>query len=165
MKQLYFFFFIIFTAHSAMGQACGAYKIRVVGKLMKPEYVEMVKVPKIQYLESKTDLKFEDELMNVLPFQDKISIELYSPTTSHLYDDPEDLIQFYKMNHASFPIIIVTKGEERMEIKVEINWADLKVKKIEDEGIWNVFEFNFGDIWVYFDNGEVDVEITNFKNK
>lgn len=163
MKNFILFFLLFFVVQSAMGQACGKYRVRIVGNLMKPENVEMVKVPRIYYLENPSVESSEDVYINTIPFQGKISIELPSPTTSHLYDTPEDLVKFYKKKLEYYPLIILTKGEERREIKVDVKWEDIQVKKIEDDNFGNLFEFDLRDIWVYYGNGEIGVERTNFK--
>jgi hypothetical protein len=144
-----------------MGQACGKYRVRIVGKLIIPENVEKIKVPRISYLQNPSIETSEDQFIDVIPFQDQLSIELGSPLTSHLFDTSEELISFYKKNLDNYPLLILTKGEEQMEVKAEINWKDIRVKKIEDDGFGNLFEFNLGDILVYYDNGEISVGIAN----
>jgi hypothetical protein len=162
LKNLISIILLLFICSTAMGQACGKYRVRIVGKLMIPENVELVKVPRISYLQNPSIETPEEIFIDVIPFQEQLSIELPSPLTSHLFDTPEELISFYKKNLDYYPLLILTKGEEQMEVKAEINWKDIRVKNIEDDGFGNLFEFNLGDIWVYFGNGEIGVEITNF---
>ena len=147
-KKFVFVILFVFTLNS-FSQACGKYSVKLIGKLNSGEInVKKIKIPTIEFLHNFNTKNSQLLFTEIIPENNTIVKVLYSPLTSHLYDNSESLIKFYKNNVEKFPltIYISEKGHEK-EINIEIEWKNIIITKlIGDRQFINYFEINLNEI-------------------
>ena len=155
MKRILILIILSQTIHYTFGQACGIYRIKYVGKINSELLkIEKISVPTIEFLHG-----FEEEkgFVEIIPIKNEIDVELGSHLTSQLYDKSESLLKFYKTKRESIPvIIIVVENGKTKEIRTELTWNNIQIKKLEDDKFGNLFELNLN---------EIDVDNSNLEKK
>lgn len=136
-------FFLLFIAYST-GQACGIYKIRIIGSINSTAITfESIKIPKMRLLENKTASEMTDEdFIEYKIIHNKINIETGSGL-GEVIQDPERLKKRYKEKNSTLTLILVGN---KTEIKIKIDWDKIEIRKIEDSGFSNYFEMNLKEI-------------------
>ncbi len=137
-----------FTIQYSFGQACGTYRIKYVGKIKsESQKIEKVKLPTIEYLHGLEEENSEKGFIEIKPISNEINIKLDSHLTSHLYEKTENLLKFYKTKRENIPIIIIVVENGRSkELRTELTWNTIQIKKIEDGKLGNLFELNLTEI-------------------
>ncbi len=148
MKSIFILLIISFTIQYSYGQACGIYRIKYVGNI-KPESlkVEKIKLPTIQFLEGLGNENSEYGFVEINPENNIIEVGLSSHLTSNLVDKAEILLKLYESKRKNIPILItIIENGKSKEIRRELTWNNLQIKKLEDEKFGNLFELNLNEI-------------------
>ena len=148
MKRIFILLILSLTIQSSFGQACGIYRINYVGNIKSESLkIEKVKLPTIEFLHGLENENSEKGFIEIESIANGIDIELSSHLTSHLYEKAENLLKLYKTKRKNIPLFItvIDNGKKR-EIKIELNWNDVQIKKLEDEKFGNLFELNLNEI-------------------
>ncbi|MEP5340220.1 MAG: hypothetical protein ABJL44_01055 [Algibacter sp.] len=148
MKRIFILLILSLTIQYSFGQACGIYRIKYTGNLKSESLkIEKIKLPTIELLHGLENENPEISFVEIEPTINEINIELRSPLTSHLYGETEKLLKFYKTKRENIPIIItVIQNGKSKEIRMELTWNNIRIKKLEDEKFGNIFELNLSEI-------------------
>ncbi len=183
MKKIFILLILSLAIQYSFGQACGIYRIKYVGSLKsKSLKIEKIKLPTIEFLHGLENEYTEKSFIEIELNSHQINTELNSPLTSHLYGKAESLLQFYKTQRESIPLIIlVTENETTREIRKALNWNSIQISKLEDDNFGNLFELNLNEIDIDNKNQEekypwdnvvtkvainaIHLSINNFVNK
>lgn len=146
MKKYLFLILMILTAQSTYSQACGGYRLNVVGIFegFDSQNIKSIEIPSLLNLHQLTENEPESAYIEIRIVNDQFNITLESPTTSHLYEDPNNLIQFYRESLGSYPIILSKNNGEGSIIM--ISWDAISIEKIKDEGFGNLFKLDLKNI-------------------
>ncbi len=148
MKRIFILLILSLAIQSSFGQACGIYRINYVGNIKSESLkIEKIKLPTIEFLQGLENENSEKGFIEIELIANGIDIELGSQLTSHLYDKAENLLKLYKTKRKNIPLLItvIDNGKKR-EIKIELTWNDVQIKKLEDEKFGNIFELNLSEI-------------------
>lgn len=147
-KYIFTILTLIIFIHTSFSQACGIYRIKYVGKIeSKTHKIEKIKLPSIMFLHNVIDRNENGGFIEVEINGDKINKEIVSHLTSHLYDNSNKLIEFYNSSRDNILIVfIVSENGNDKEISKELNWDDIEIKIVEDEGFGNLFELNLKEV-------------------
>lgn len=148
MKRIFILLILSLTIQYSFGQACGIYRIKYTGNIKSESLkIENIKLPTIVFLHGLQDQNSKISFVEFEPTNNRINIELDSHMTSHLYDEAESLLKFYKTNRKSIPIIItVSENGKNREVLIELTWDSIQINKLEDEKFGNLFELNLNEI-------------------
>ena len=120
---------ILLTIQYSFGQACGIYRIKYVGNIISESLkVEKIRLPTIQFLHRLEEENSEKGFIEIKPIGNEFDIELRSHLTSHLYDNPENLLKLYEVKRETIPIIITVleKGKSK-DKRIELVWNDIQI--------------------------------------
>ncbi|HKX86763.1 MAG TPA: hypothetical protein VJL37_08815 [Flavobacterium sp.] len=147
MKQIITLLLLLLTACFSYGQECGIYRIKYIGSIQSDQKkVITVSLPKTLFLHG---LKEEDSknafittpLTNGL-FETKINSHLTTP-----YRNIASLLTFYKQQSGKFKFKLQhLKNETLEEIPLEVDWDNIKVTILKDDGFGTLFVFDLGNI-------------------
>ena len=148
MKRIFILLILSLSIQYTFGQACGIYRIKYVGNIKSESLkIEKIKLPTIEFLHGLENESSEKGFIEIEPIANGIDIELGSPLTSHLFGKTENLLKFYKTKRENIPIIItVIENGKNKEIRIELTWNNIQIKKLEDEKFGNIFELNLNEI-------------------
>ncbi|WP_347922545.1 hypothetical protein [Pontimicrobium sp. SW4] len=134
--------------HTSFSQACGIYRIKYVGKIeSKTHKIKKIKLPSIMFLHNVVDRSENVAFIEVDIDVDEINKETASHLNSHLYDNSNKLLEFYKRSRDNLLIVfIINEDGNDIEISKKLNWSDVEIKIVEDEGFGNLFEINLKEI-------------------
>jgi len=146
MKSIVTLIVLFLTVQSAIGQACGVYRIQYVGQVNAINIKE-IKLPTTQFLHKLERSDSELAFMTFKPENMEVNLGLRSHLTSRLYQKAEELKRFYKSKRTSMPIIIVIEENGRnIEIVKQLNWENIEMKIIDDDGFGKLFELNLKEV-------------------
>ena len=150
MKRILILLIFNLILQNSFGQACGIYKIKYSGNINSESIkVEKIKLPTIQFLHGLEDETSKLGYVEIPAVSNELEIELGSHMTSHLYENPENLLKLYKTKRENIPItVIIIENGERQERRLELSWEDIEITKLEDDGFGNLFELNIHEITI-----------------
>lgn len=129
------------------GQACGMYRINYVGEV-KTELndIKKIKLPTTMFLHNlemdNSKLAFIEINLN----DGEFDFETKSHLTSHLYSDAQKLKEYFQSKRKSIPIILISEKDGIVtEKKYAINWEQINMKMIDDDGFGILFQLNLGE--------------------
>ncbi|WP_298545662.1 hypothetical protein [uncultured Aquimarina sp.] len=148
MKRIFILLIISFTIQYSYGQVCGIYRIKYVGNIKSESLkVEKIKLPTIQFLEGLGNENSEYGFVEINPENNIIEMGLSSHLTSNLFDKPEILLKLYESKRKNIPVLItIIENGKSKEIRRELTWNNIQIKKLEDEKFGNLFELNLNEI-------------------
>lgn len=156
MKRIFILLILSLTIQYSFGQACGIYRIKYIGKInSESRKIEKIKLPTIEFLHGLEEENSENGYIEIKPIENGIDIQLRSHLTSHLYEKSENLLKLYKTKKENIPIVItVIENGKNKEIRIELTWDNIQIKKIVDNKFGNLFELNLNEINVDINNPE-----------
>ena len=143
-KKIFLILFFLLLYLNSNGQACGRYKVRIIGALTSREVVyEKIKIPRISTLEYKTNSEINnDDFIEFKIASNKIDIKTQSNLGS-IYHDAESLKKRYQKENKEYKFILINN---KTEVTIEIDWDKIKISKIESNEFGSYFEFDLGEV-------------------
>lgn len=143
-NRIFSILLFLLLAISSYSQACGIYRVRIIGTVnSKEEKFEKIKIPKIRLLESKKYSEMNNE--DFLEFKvdnNKIYIETQS-SLGTVFSNVETLKRSYEEKNSKLQLVLL---KNKSEIKTEIDWNEIEITEIEDKGFGKYFEINLKEI-------------------
>lgn len=136
------------SIQTVYSQACGIYRIKYVGQIKSNELeVTSIKLPTTMYLHGLEKRKSKRAFFEYSLENDSINIEMHSHLSCHIHGNPNLYLELYLSKHKSLSIILVgRKNDEEIEIPIELEWKNIKMTKIEDDGFGYLMEINLSKI-------------------
>lgn len=122
-KNIFTILTLMLFIHTSFSQACGIYRIKYVGKIeFKTHKIEKIKLPSIMFLHNVVDRNENVAFIEVDINEDNINKEISSHLTSHLYDNSNKLLEFYKNSRDNLLIVFtINEDGNYREIFKELN--------------------------------------------
>lgn len=148
MKYAISLILMVFILNTGLSQACGLYIVKYIGELQVDSVeVKSIKLPSIQYLHGLLNMSDENAFIEINCNKNQIDFTLKSPLTSFLYDEPKRYLELYKSKRNTIPIIITMIFEnEEKEMKIEIEWTDVLVSKVNHNDLGDVIIVDLQEI-------------------
>jgi len=143
-NRIFSILLFLLLAISSYSQACGIYRVRIIGTVnSKEEKFEKIKIPKIRLLESKKYSEINNEDFLVFKIDDnKIFIETQS-SMGTVFRSAETLKKTYAEKNPRFQLILLNN---KSELKIEIDWDAVEITEIADSSFGKYFEINLKEI-------------------
>ncbi|WP_055437681.1 MULTISPECIES: hypothetical protein [Lacinutrix] len=147
MKRIFILLILSLTIQYSFGQACGIYIIKYVGKIeSESSKVEKIKLPTIEHLYNFEKEDSEKSFVIVELNGNEINKKIISPLGS-VFENSKKLMDYFKSKRETFPVtIVINKNGKEIEITKHLNWENIEIKLIEDDGIVKSFELNIKTI-------------------